>query len=236
MVGIGSPPFRFIAERLLRDDDIRADLKNLSSIDTGRFETLARALAAQPHFLDRASLAEVVNKSLSEEDAKVVRRITTRFNQVIRDSDDTVEEALLALQSEMQSYEEDFSSPTTIVQRLRELILVPQGLARQKKAEALAEATGIELSEIGIFCDVRPVFDDERKKVEGAVVVAIMRVEVFNPDGLAEVVECRLTERQLERLCKISDEARRKMVVLKELMASKNIPVAKVSDDGGKPK
>ena len=236
MWGIGSPPFRFIAERLLREDEFRADLKVISKIDAGQLEKLAKGLAAEPHFLDRGGVAEAVNKWLAEDEAKVVRRVVTQLNQVIRESDDSADEALQILSSEMNEHSEEFPSPEVIVDRLRDLIVVPQGLARQKKAEGLADATGAELDQVGIFCDIRPVFDDERAKVEGAVLIATLRIDTSGPDGLAHVVECRLTERQLDRLYKVSDEARRKMLAMKELLASKNIPIAKTSEDGGKPK
>lgn len=236
MIGFDGPPFEFVAERLVEDADIRDELKAVSTIPQDRFDALSKAIVTYPTFLDRATLAEIVAKELPAADAKQITKVITRMNRIFRDSSDSVEGGLKVFENVISKRSDDFPNPKLIASRLRELIALPAGLAKQKKAEVLADATEDEIGDISIVCDIRPIFDEERAQIDGVIAVTIMRFELIGPGGLVSAVECRLTEKQLDRLCKISDAARRKLSAIREFASAKNIAMAKTSFDDGKSK
>ncbi len=127
-------------------------------------------------------------------------------------------------------YSSDFpeSKNSALKERVRKLVLAPRGFKRQRKAETLAEATGADLSDINVICDIRPVFDNERKEIEGAVVISTLTLEILEPDGKLSSVECRLTERQLDDLYTVALNAKQKLTAIKNLLATKSIPRATV--------
>lgn len=227
-------PFSFFADRLVKDEEFRGDLKRILALPPQQFAALAEALAAYPTFLNRAALAEIVAEKAPSADHRLLTGIIARLNQMMRDSSDTIEEAFRTLIEEVSEHK-DFAGPLakTLEDRLRAFIVTPRGLAKQKKAESLAEATGCDLSNFAIICDVRPVFDEERKTIEGAVAVTTLRLELQESDGRLTAVECRLTEQQLDRLYKASDAARKKLAAVGDLLESKSVPLAKVQEGTG---
>ena len=71
-----------------------------------------------------------------------------------------------------------------LADRIEKLVAVPAGLARQYKAEQLAEATGTELEDLQVICDLRPVFNEERSEIEGAIPISTLKLDVLGPNGL----------------------------------------------------
>ena len=53
----------------------------------------------------------------------------------------------------------------TLTERLRKLMAEPTGLAKQFKAQRLVGATGAELDDFRIICDIRPIFDQKREEL-----------------------------------------------------------------------
>lgn len=221
-------PFSFIAPRLAKEDEFRADILGIVRMPEEQFSALSAALAGFPSFLDKAAVESIVVQVTGSSSAKTAALIY-RLNQLLRSSSDPVEGAVRVLIEELSKYEQEF--PEQVIGALREritaLILTPRGFDLQKKAEMLAEATGAELADFSIICDVRPVFDNERKKIEGAVALTTLRLELYESDGSLLPVECRLTEPQLERLAKIVDTARGKLAAIQQLLETKDLPLAK---------
>jgi hypothetical protein len=61
--------------------------------------------------------------------------------------------------------------------------------------------------------------------VEGALPLAVMRLEYTAADGESMVLEVRVTERLIETLETAAATARRKVDLIKELLMSQNIPI-----------
>jgi hypothetical protein len=227
------PPFRFIAERLLQEEGLRAGLKQIVSLPDLEFSSLAAALDAHPNFLTTADVTEIVQKHVSSEVSEGLTRTLLRLNSAIRNAqepEDEADEALEVLCAAIAKFPADFprDSVEVLKVRLRGLVLAPRGFKRQKKAETLAEATGADLNELNIICDIRPVFDDARKEIDGALVIATLTLEILELDGRSSSVECRLTEKQLDDLYKVSVLAKQKLVAIKTLLNAKSIPWARV--------
>jgi hypothetical protein len=222
-------PFSFIASRLVKNDEFRADISGIAKMPDDQFRTLTVALANFPSFLDKAAVDETIAKVTPRTDAKTAAFVS-RLNEVVRSSSDSVERAVELLIEELGKHEEFQQNLSGILQERIKALLIPRGFDLQKKAELLAEATGAELANFAIICDVRPVFDDDRKKIEGAVAVTTLRLELYQPDGNKVPIECRLTEPQLARLAKVVETAQGKLSAITNLLETKNVPLAKTAN------
>ena len=224
------PPFRFIADRLLEAKPFREDLNQIANLPEPEFSSLSEALGTHPNFLTAGDVEETVQKIVSSELAGRLARGLIRLNSAIRSAQEPEQAALDALCAALGRFPNDFSGDTVEVirVRLRTLLLAPSGFKRQKKAETLADATGADLNDLNIICDIRPVFDDERKVVDGALVITTLTLEIIELDGRISSVECRLTEKQIDDLCRVSLVAKQKLDVIKTLLNTKSVPWARV--------
>lgn len=232
--GFGNAPFSFFASRLVDEPEFRRDLKRVALMLPEQFSKLSIALAEHPNFIDKTTFSNIVSSNVPG-DSKPVTQLLLRLNRMMRDVAEPIEESLGALRVSLATHPEEFSESEikVLLDRLLALLVVPKGLARQKKAEMLAEASASELNDITIISDLRPVFDDDQKQIEGALAIATLRLELIEPDGRVNAIECRLNDKQLEDLCKTADSAKRRLVAMRQLLSDKQIPVAKTSDTGG---
>ncbi len=223
-----APPFRFIADRLLQDAGFLSDLKKVVDLSNANFESLAAELQAHPNFLIASDVSAIAQKVLSGPDAEAIARALLRLHTVLRGTEETDEEALAGLCAAAAKHADAFPEHkvTILKNRVQKLVLGPPGFKRQQKAETLAEATGADLSDLNIICDIRPVFDDARKQIEGALVISTLTLEILGLDGTLSSVECRLTEKQLDDLCRVSLNAKQKLEAIKKLLDDKSIPTA----------
>jgi len=230
------PPFRFIAEQLLGGTEFRSNLKKIVTLPEPEFSSTATALNTHPNFLVAADVAEILQKNISSTQTDTVARTLLQLNSSIRNTQEPEEKALEELCSALGKYAEEFPPDDVKVlrARLQKLVLAPLGFKRQKKAEILAEATGADLNELNIICDIRPVFDEDRKEIDGALIIPTLTLEVLELDGGLSSVECRLTEEQLDDLCRISLLAKQKMVAIKTLLTAKSIAWARVFETARK--
>ena len=235
------PPFSFFVDRLVEDEDFRNDLRKVLAMPQPQFDILAKSLADHPGFLDKPAFARIVTASVLTAAPKEITRTVWQINRLMRQSAaEPLEESLEALQNELDEYEtgdksKAFSETETklLRSRLRALIVAPIGLAKQQKAETLADATAGALTNIIIVSDIRPVLDDEQKQVDGVVNTMTMRLEVTGASGFLSVIECRLTEAQLDKLCKVAEDARKRLATIKDVLATKAIRVALVAGREG---
>ena len=95
----------------------------------------------------------------------------------------------------------------------------------QWKADQLRKTTGIELEDIQLICDIRPVFDDARSTIMGAIPISTLKLDVVDRDGAPRSIEIRLTEKQLAELASKAELARQKIRVIKQTLAEKSIPL-----------
>jgi hypothetical protein len=88
-----------------------------------------------------------------------------------------------------------------------------------RKASRLLREVGNEFRSVAFFCDMRPVFDEPREKVEGFVVLANMRLIYFSQNGDRHACEVALTEDELTKMVENGQKAVAKMAVLKTTAA-----------------
>jgi len=123
----------------------------------------------------------------------------------------------------------------TLSERLRKLVAEPIGIAKQYKARQLVDAIGAELNDFRIICDIRPIFDQKRERIDGAIPLAILRLDYSRPDGESAVVELRVTEKQIAEFGEKIADANLKLRMIKELLTSQHVPIPRtkstVSED-----
>jgi hypothetical protein len=225
-----APPFRFIADRLLLEAEFRSELKEVVTLPEDKLLSLAAALDAHPNFLTAPDVAAITQEVVQGSQAEHLAQALLRLYLSMRSTQEAEEEILEGLGAAVARYREDFPPDKIAVLKLRvqKLLFAPGGFRRQQKAETLAEATGADLNELNIICDIRPVFDSARREIEGAVVISTLTLEITELDGKVSLVECRLSEKQVDDLCKVSLNAKQKLAAIRNLLSSKEIATATV--------
>jgi hypothetical protein len=225
---LGNPPFQFLVAHLAQDEDFLNDARSILELDQEECGRLASRLGRTDLFLDRPSLFSLVSEIIGDQEkAQKIASIIYRVGGMLHDADIPATEAMdelgRALQEKADGIEPE--DRRTLVQRLRSLSAEPIGLAKQYKARRLVDATGSKLDEFQIICDVRPIFDQSRERIEGAIPLAILRLEYSSPDRESAVVEMRITEKQLEDFRAKIETAHRKLKLIKVLLVNQRLPV-----------
>ena len=226
-----SLPFKVIAEHLIDDEQFICDAKKILGIKPDNFEQLRTELAEVSPFLDKFKLKEIVIRSLGDnEDSLEIFNAIWKLSSLVWTRHEPAEKCMSLLRDAIfnkMSNPDDQSERKTIADRLEHLIISPIGFDRIFKARKLAESSGIELDDIGIICDIRPVFESDRTNIEGVVVVTTLRIELDN-NGVSSCFDVRITERQLEDLAQKVKFAESKLRAIKRLLGEKEIELAVV--------
>jgi len=226
----GQPPFKFLARYLVRDEDFIEDAKRILSLDQSEFESLATRLCQADGFLNKADIATLAEEAIAnDDDARVVADIVYRLGKLLHDADVPAAKAMDQLADALADIDKgelgEPSARNSIVERFTRLAVDPVGLARQSKARKLAEATTGELDSIQVFCDIRPIFDQVLQRIDGAIPLSTLRIEYSTTEGDSSVTEFHATEKQLDELAETIEAAKRKLQIIKELLASQDIHV-----------
>ncbi len=221
---------RFPFERGV-SSELVSDARLVLDLQPGQIKALAAELEAFPGFLDKETLKGIVDQYEESEDRrKRLTNLITGTDARLRQADQTVNDLLSGI-LEWQKSEENQKLQLLSVQEMEELqrrlplLTRPyQGLRRQGKARRLTEATGFPLEDVEIICDLRPVFDEERKDVEGIIPYTIMKVVGKGSDGFPLSLEVVLTETDVNDLAKKAAAAVEKLKRLRDLLAAKELP------------
>jgi len=232
----GNPPFKFLADHLAQDEDFLDDAKQIVELDEDAYLRLATELAKSDTFLSRSDLAAIVSECVnnaSDQLAKIIHHI----GGIIHDADMDAADAMDALAKAIEDKAEglDVQDRRKLTDRLRKLAAEPIGIAKQYKARELVDAIGAELDSFRIICDIRPIFERSRERIDGAIPISILRLEYTTSDGNSAVVELRVTEKQITQFEDKIADAKLKLRMIRELLASQNLPIPKtkstVSED-----
>jgi hypothetical protein len=220
------PPFSFLADHLAEDADFLDDAQQILQLDEDAYTRLSTQLAKADAFLSRSGLAAIVAAVIGEGSDRVAS-IIYRLAGIVHDADMAVMDAMDALSKAIEEKAEGLQPQQrrTLTERLRKLVAEPIGLARQFKARQLVDAIGAELNDFRIICDIRPIFDQKRERIDGAIPLATFRLEYSTPDGDSAVVEMRVTEKQIVKFGERIADANLKLRMIKELLASSNVTI-----------
>ena len=233
---LGAPPFRFLADHLAQDEDFLDDAKQIIELDEDAYLRLATELAKSDDFLSRSDLAAIVSECVADASDQIAT-IIHRIGGIVHDADMDATDAMDALAKAIEDKAEslDVQDRRKLTDRLRKLVAEPIGIAKQYKARDLVDAIGAELDSFRIICDIRPIFDRSRERIDGAIPISILRLEYTTSDGNSAVVELRVTEKQITQFEDKIADAKLKLKMIKELLASQNLPMPRtkstVSED-----
>ena len=222
---------RFPFERSISADLI-ADAKLLLELEVDQIKAIAAELEAYPEFLDRQSVLGIISRYVANEDhCKRLTKLVLEVDSRLRRTDQTIGD----LVSNIRDWQQDEENPERellsaedmdeLQRRLPLFIRTYPGLTRQAKARHLAEATGTPLESLEIICDLRPVFDEQRKVVEGVIPFTILKVVCKGVDGLPVSLEATLTELEVRDLAKRAAAAVEKLTRLRELLTEKKLTI-----------
>lgn len=128
--------------------------------------------------------------------------------------------------------EQPILSPNELsdLKRLLPLIVGPYpARQRQAKAERLAVATGLRADTIDLVCDIRPVFDESRKKVEGVIPFTTLKVVATGVDQFPVSFEAVLSASDVQTLLRKAEDAVNKLNALGRLAELNELPVPSVN-------
>lgn len=220
----GNPPFRTMVHHLVRDDDFLEDARYILDLDEESYLQLATRLSTTDAFLDHSELETLVNESVKDDPHRIAA-IIYKLSEFLHMVDMDILDAMAALGQSIKENAKSFSiqEQQTLINRLNKLVAEPTGIGKQFKAQHLVEAIGAELDDFRLICDIRPIFDQSRERIEGAVPIATLRLEYTDPDGDSGVTEMRITEKQVAKFSKEIENASLKFKMIKQLLEDKEI-------------
>ncbi|MGC8560589.1 MAG: hypothetical protein ACP5O1_07905 [Phycisphaerae bacterium] len=220
---------RRVAEKLVDNADFISDITAIKGLSESEFESLASALASHVGFCDRTALERLIGERIADKNrgsrlAGSILRLAKLFYD-LKDDAPGVAAELPSLTAAKLGGAADEVQPL-LKRRIGSLANGFACLSRQFKSESLIHATGNQLDAAQIFCDIRPVFDATRKKVEGAVQISLLRLEYTSAEGERRVLEVNATPQQLKSLQEAAAAAVGKGEAISELLSSAGVRVA----------
>ncbi len=206
--------FRPPVDTASADATMLADLKAVSTLTDDETNTLRERLSQFKGFLDPMALADEVQRVIKV--GSTARSVqTTVQNLDAKDAKRLVESL-----AERGKQDKDFPLSEVELGRLGailpKLIQPYPALARFEKAVRLAKLTGQELESIELICDFRPIFDEDRKQIEGMMPYTRLHIVATGADGLPKSFEAELTHQQVSDLQEKAVKAESKLDVLRK--------------------
>jgi hypothetical protein len=208
------------ADELVRGRRISAqmveDLLTISGVPTDEIVRVAEALEQERGFPTKGRLAELVSECVG--DGRQAAAVLAALVNLRRERIEPFLRNLKEWQSENPKIADQITEPTfgMIRERLTRLFRDYSVLERLDKAHRLMTLTGNSAEEIEILCDIRPVFDEGRKLVEGLIPLTTLRVEYAKQDDETRVLEVVLSEEMLDELLNKATKAKQKLAVLRD--------------------
>jgi len=202
-------------ERLIDDERFINDLRAVASLSDDQVNALRQKLSEAEGFLSPATLKKSVREFIQKPDTlnalhRIVRSLKPKdAEQVLKDLDQKGKEGKPQFDTDVLDRVKNI---------LTKLVQPYPALIRFEKAERLARATGEELESLELICDVRPIFDESRKQVEGMMPYTRLRVVVSGVDGLPKSFEAELTRQQVHDLAEKAEKAKSKLETLHQNM------------------
>lgn len=200
------------------DSSMLADLKAVATLSDDESKTLRERLSQVKGFLDPKTLAAEVRRVVKVEGtARSVQRALQNLNPK------HIKRLVKSL-AERGKKEKDFPLDEAEFVRLGKilpnLIQPYPALARFEKAERLSKLTGQELESIELICDLRPIFDEDHKQIEGMMPYTRLHIVATGEDGLPNSFEAELTFQQVSDLQAKATKANSKLELLRKSIES----------------
>jgi len=198
-------------------------------------ETLARVAAlmeAEEGYLSDARRESILLHALGDEER------ASRLESLLNLGEDFIEDRggidglivfLEKWQSSTENQARSILTPDELsgLKRLLPIIIKPYpARKRQAKAERLAGATGLRAEMVDLICDMRPVFDDSRTRVEGLIPFTTLKVVAAGVDKFPVSFEAILSASDVQALLEKAKHAVSKLNALGRLAedAKRQVP------------
>ena len=220
---------RRVAEKLVDNADFISDIAAIKGLPESDFESLTSALASYAGFCDRTALERLIAERITDKNdssrlAGSIFRLAKLFYDLKDDAPGVAAELPSPTATKLGGTADEVQP--LLKRRIGSLANGFACLSRQFKSESLIQATGNQLDAAQIYCDIRPVFDAARKKVEGAVQISLLRLEYTSAEGEHRVFEVNVTPQQLKTLQEAAAAALGKGEAISELLSSAGVQVA----------
>lgn len=212
--------------------EILVNLRVLLAVDDSQLAAIAQELESFSSFLDRRTVELIVgNQGIVESQASALVQLIISTDRLLREAEGTKEQLLSRIagfarneeNKRLGQWSEDDISQ--MLSRLQIIMRPYSGLALQAKAQRLSEATGTQLERLEVICDLRPIFDENRERIQGVIPFTILKVVCKGVDGLPVSFEAILSARQVDELANKAIAANKKLDRLRELLADKILSV-----------
>ena len=190
------------------------DMLAVAAVPVEQVDAIAAALEAQPGFLEKTRLRELVEgivttKSLA---SSVVDALLNLRPQQLTQILGTLEKWRQASPKNVEKFSE--KAFDCLKKVLPQLIKNYPALVRTRKAQRLRSILGDTVQGVELICDARPVFNVNRDSIEGMIPVTTIRIEYQGQDEETNVAEFTLTTDAVRELADELGKAQKKLEVL----------------------
>lgn len=190
-----------------------ADLKAVSALSDKEVAALCGRLSKVTGFLDPKTLATEIREVIKPEAA--ARSVLA----TVLNLEPKMAQRLVDVLADRGRKEEKFPLSAAELDRLggilQNLLQPFPALARFEKAKRLSTLTGQQLESIELICDLRPIFDEDRKQIEGMMPYTRLHIVTTGADGFPKSFEAELTHQQVFDLREKAAKAESKLTVLR---------------------
>ncbi len=207
--GFPQPPLEHSAAR----ESLIEDLKAVVDLSEESVRQLRDHLTEAGGFLGPKSLLKTIREVVEDSNkAQALRRIIRNIGV----SD--IERVHVIFQEESKKQKPPFNNTQfEHLAKLLKLLIQPYpALERFRKAKRLAEVTGQQLETIEFICDLRPIFEESRKNIEGMMPYTRLHIVATGEDGLPKSFEVELTHQQIIDLAEKAEKAKSKLYSLRQ--------------------
>jgi hypothetical protein len=208
LAGRGVPP------EMLRD------LYAISRLDTSKIPSIVTSIRQLDGLGSHDTFEQAIKVLIGDtEDKDVAKSVRRAINSLTPSAIPDVMESLEKWVSAKSERKEFFTDESLAQLRANLTGLISNNDYGKliRKAERLLRDVGNEFRGMKFVCDLRPIFDDKREKVDAFVVLANLRVHYVNQCGDQQSFELALTEDELVQMGKDVENALKKVDVLKSI-------------------
>jgi len=197
------------------------DLYLLAELEPDRCRELAKALHELDRSDDASQVPDIVNEKLgtaSDDTKNAVLRLVANVTKADVDSTFTTLSSWVDA-NERRQEAFDAARLKRVEENLRAVADDFPIVALNRKAQEIVRSVGNEFADVRCYCDLRPVFDDNREVVDAFVLLANLRLAYLTQSGDRQVVELALTEDELRKIRSEIDRTLQKIERLKPVAA-----------------
>jgi hypothetical protein len=220
-----------VASGAIIPPEMLAGLHSVAHLSADVLSSVSELVSNLDGLTEASEVEELIKGCLPDGDEDTAKELFRVVRGVDNDDVQKIVETVKAWAARKESRSTIF--PEDVIEKLESNLKVlaqeHASISLMKKADRLVRDTGDELESIKFICDLRPVFDNERERVDALVLIANLRLRYMAQNGERESCELALTEAELLKLKEKTEEAIRKIEVLKRVASS----LKDVEQEGG---